>query len=320
MCTAFFAVNPRPGLRLLLLFNRDEFFDRATAPAGWWEDAPGVCGGRDLKGGGTWAGVTRSGRFALLTNFRERCPNSVAGAPSRGELPTRFLRGTDDPLSYLNSVDASAHNGFNLVVGDVASGVVAYLTNRGPGQRGKPILLGPGVHGMSNGTLGGAPWAKVDRGVAEIEALLKDGAFDGGEVPWGPLFGRVMGDTARARADRLPATGVPPAVEAALSPTFVTACDLFGDGCVYGTRSQTGVAVFEGGDAALVERSARTRDPNADPATWTTVEHEFDMELGGEGGGDLVVAEGGACAAPTALAPPLPPCGTAPSPPRAARG
>lgn len=44
---------------------------RPTKEAHFWDDAPEILAGRDLKGGGTWLGITKTGRFALLTNFRE---------------------------------------------------------------------------------------------------------------------------------------------------------------------------------------------------------------------------------------------------------
>ncbi len=54
-----------------------------------------------------------------------------------------------------------AYNGFNLVVGDLATSEVAYVSNRG-GQA--PTLLQPGVHGISNGQLH-SKWPKVRRGL-----------------------------------------------------------------------------------------------------------------------------------------------------------
>lgn len=66
---------------------------RPTDPAHFWLDNPDILGGRDAMRGGTWMGVTRTGRWAFLTNFREvRRPNapterSVCDVPSL-PLPT----------------------------------------------------------------------------------------------------------------------------------------------------------------------------------------------------------------------------------------
>jgi uncharacterized protein with NRDE domain len=44
MCIIFACVGTVPGLKLLLLVNRDEFLARPTLPTHWWE------GGRVLGG------------------------------------------------------------------------------------------------------------------------------------------------------------------------------------------------------------------------------------------------------------------------------
>jgi uncharacterized protein with NRDE domain len=366
MCTAFFVLGEEgaadagdgaastsaspPSLALLVLFNRDEFLDRETAAAHFWTpDHPHVLAGRDLRRGGTWVGVTTAGRFALLTNFRE--PNfsgAGPGAPSRGVLPTDFLTGGQSPLAYLEGLVragcAAAHNGFNLVVGQLggvgggrAAAQAAYLTNRGPPGapgHGAPTLLGPGVYGLSNGPLGrcedgrAAPpqtgWAKVDAGVAALRRLMAAGALTTpaaaptpAALPWPLLFGAsLMGCDTRAPPHALPRTGIPPSIEAALSSTFIPAtANLFGHGkgVVYGTRSQTGVAVYGNGRAVLVERSAAVvgdcaqrpspppTSPSPVPVAWTEVVHEFVVQewKGGrsEGGAAQVVVDAaGGCA------------------------
>ena len=91
MCLILVALNPMPGCKLLLAANRDEYYDRPTAPAGFWKEAPYLLAGKDLHAGGTWLGVTKTGRVAGITNYRD--PSAVKKhAPSRGELVTRFLR------------------------------------------------------------------------------------------------------------------------------------------------------------------------------------------------------------------------------------
>ena len=63
-----------PDYPLILLSNRDEFLSRPTAAAEWWEeDGKSVLSGRDLRHAshGTWLGLTKEGRIACLTNFRE---------------------------------------------------------------------------------------------------------------------------------------------------------------------------------------------------------------------------------------------------------
>ena len=63
MCLVLFAWQAHPRFPLVLAANRDEFHQRPSAPADFWPDSPGLLAGRDLQAGGTWMGVTRSGRF-----------------------------------------------------------------------------------------------------------------------------------------------------------------------------------------------------------------------------------------------------------------
>src|SRR3954466_13412832 len=118
MCLIVFAWKVIPGMPLLAAANRDEFYERPAAPAGWWSDHPDVYAGRDLQGGGTWIGVTRDGRFAAITNIRE--PSLFReDAPSRGALVADYLAGDADAEAYLAALSARAHeyNGFNLLIG-----------------------------------------------------------------------------------------------------------------------------------------------------------------------------------------------------------
>jgi uncharacterized protein with NRDE domain len=83
-----------PRYRLILAANRDEFHARPAAPLGqMWQDED-ILAGRDLAAGGTWLGVNRQRRFAVVTNFRE-WPASQAAGPSRGRLIPDYLRAQD---------------------------------------------------------------------------------------------------------------------------------------------------------------------------------------------------------------------------------
>jgi len=66
-----FAWKAHPDYPLVFAGNRDELHARPALAAGFWDDAPQVLGGRDLTAGGTWLGVTVTGRFAVVTNYRE---------------------------------------------------------------------------------------------------------------------------------------------------------------------------------------------------------------------------------------------------------
>lgn len=166
MCLIVLALGQHPELPLIIAANRDEFHVRPTQAAGWWADRPDILGGRDLQAGGSWLAVHRSGRFAMVTNFRDAAPPTPR-ALSRGRLITDFLDGDVSPQAYLDGIDEDAYAGFNLIVGDGDN--VAYLSNREPGRRD----LAPGIYGLSNALLDG-PWHKVERSKKGLGELLRN--------------------------------------------------------------------------------------------------------------------------------------------------
>lgn len=91
---------------------------------------------------GTWMGVSRSGRFAAVTNYRGGTEPSAQH--SRGELVTRFLTGTLSAAQYVESIEKAHYSGFNLLVCDREA--LWWLSNRD----GTPRKLEPGWHGLGN--------------------------------------------------------------------------------------------------------------------------------------------------------------------------
>ena len=239
MCLIFAAWRRHPDYRLVVAANRDEFYTRPTAAAGFWDDAPNVAAGRDLEAGGTWLGVTREGRFAALTNHRGPSARA-AGAPSRGHLVADFLRGRQAPRAYVDALAARAgdYQGFNLLVGDERA--LHWLSNRDAAPR----ALEPGVYGISNALLD-TPWPKVTRGKAAFARLLARRPLD-----VEALFD-LLADRAPAADTDLPDTGIGLPRERALSPMFITTED-------YGTRSSTVVLIDHDGGITLQERTHPT--------------------------------------------------------------
>jgi uncharacterized protein with NRDE domain len=90
MCLILFSLNAHPNFPFILAANRDEFYERPATTAHFWKDAPLLLAGRDEQGGGTWCGITRNGRFAALTNYRD-VRTLKQNAPTRGHLLTNFL-------------------------------------------------------------------------------------------------------------------------------------------------------------------------------------------------------------------------------------
>lgn len=237
MCLILFLYRRHPRYPLVLAANRDEFYARPTRPLAFWPDAPQVLAGRDLAGGGTWLGVTRTGRLAAVTNYRN--PSQMrAEAPSRGELVSGFLGDTAPPASCLAQLErrAARYNGFNLLAGD-ADGLY-YCSNRG-----RPVeRLTPGCFGLSNHLLD-TPWPKVARGKEGLGDLLATDAPIDPEA----LFA-LLADTRIPADAHLPDTGVGLAWERRLGPLFITSE-------TYGTRSSSLLLIAKTGKLSFFERS-----------------------------------------------------------------
>lgn len=139
MCLILVAWQVHPRYALVVAANRDEFHGRPAARADFWQDRPEVLGGRDLQARGTWMAVSRSGRFAAVTNYRGG--TEAAAAESRGALVTRYLAGVE--VAELAERKA-AYSGFNLLASD--GDELWWLSNRD----GAPRRLGPGCYGLGN--------------------------------------------------------------------------------------------------------------------------------------------------------------------------
>ncbi|MEZ5506646.1 MAG: NRDE family protein [Gammaproteobacteria bacterium] len=162
MCLILIALQQHSRYPLVIAANRDEYFRRPAAPADFWADTPQLLAGRDLQAGGTWLGITRSGRFAAVTNVREP-GRQRSDARSRGDLTTGFLTDTRDPQDYLAQLGAEAdtYNGFNLICGTPNSLVPLFHT--APRRRSCPAAGGPAISGVSNHLLD-TPWPKLVSG------------------------------------------------------------------------------------------------------------------------------------------------------------
>lgn len=255
MCIAFVRLQPESRLRLFIAFNRDEFFDRPTESVHCWVEPPaGILGGRDTVNAGTWLGITRSGRFAFVTNFREEHFDSVKDAKSRGALPTAFLVGHETPLEYANSLNLEDYNGFNLTVGDLCKGTLAQVSNRASQPSVRHLHPGDRLYGLSNGPLH-SNWPKVAKGANAIAALLEscDASSDG--LPLHAIL-EALRDTSRPPPIDIPRTGVAAEVDETFSSVFLP--PLLYDGAAYGTRSQTVIAVWSSGTVEVDEWSLET--------------------------------------------------------------
>lgn len=231
MCLIALAWEATRAVRLAVSANRDEFFARRTAQAAWWADAPSLLAGRDLVAGGAWLGVTRTGRFAALTNFRDLSAPKKDDPPSRGTLVADFLRGEEPAWDFLARIrdGAKSYEGFNVLVSD---GEELWSFSN---VEGTPVALTPGVWGLSNHLLE-TPWPKVATARARLAAALGE-AVDAADLEERLLA--LLTNRATAPDGALPQTGLPLDWERALSAAFVVLPD-------YGTRASTSLVVTNG--------------------------------------------------------------------------
>ncbi|KAI9348252.1 NRDE protein-domain-containing protein [Zopfochytrium polystomum] len=322
---------PTAQTHSIILSNRDEFLDRPAAPLHAWPDAPHILAGRDLgaaapspspsssssssasakhpTAGGTWLGVTTTGRFALLTNFREPpAPPTTTPQPTRGRLVAEFLAPTTDgdvngaptPAEYAARVlrDSKTFQGFNLVLGDISrgGGEAAVACSNRAAAGGAPVTVERGrVFAVSNGPMdvpaGDAEeWRKVRVGRDAVTSLVEKWTADAAALddddddttPWparaAPLAAALglLRDVDRGRDD---ADGDP-------DPRSAVCVRLFRlpDGRAYATRTQTVVFVDWEGRGRVVETERVWRDEEEGGGGGEDGWVEW---RGGESGGEL---------------------------------
>ena len=237
MCLVTFAYDCHPNYRLIVAANRDEYYERPTEAAHFWTSCPSVLAGRDLEMLGTWMGITSTGRFAALTNYRDPAPQ-IMNAKSRGFLVSNFLCNTESPKEYMLEVvnNRTLYNGFNLLVGDSKS--LLYFNKLSSSAE----VLKPGIYGLSNHFLN-TPWPKVQKSKEALMNYLEEQSFF---KPEG-LF-EMLADIEQAQDCNLPETGLSQGRERLLSAIFIPGTD-------YGTRSSTVILIDRNNHVIFTERS-----------------------------------------------------------------
>lgn len=243
MCLITFHLQQHPTYTFIMAANRDEFYDRPTEPAHFWPEHPELLAGKDLHAGGTWLGVTKSGRIAALTNYRD--PLSVQqDLISRGEIVKEFLTTETSAVEFISKLEQqkTCYNGFNLLAGTFSD--LHYYSNMT--TSGHPIQ--EGTHALSNKFLN-TPWPKVE----QARELLSDYVASTEQVSHDVLFD-MMQRTDQAAPHLLPDTGVGPDLERKLSSMFI-------DMPNYGTRCTTVITVTHSGVVEFHERTYHERQP-----------------------------------------------------------
>lgn len=232
MCLIVFAWNKHPNYKLIVAANRDEFHLRPANEAEWWPDIPDILAGRDLQAGGSWFAVTRGGRFATVTNYREQ--SFTRGTyKSRGALVTDFILGGQSPAGFASGIDGDDYAGFSLLTADGHS--MAYVSNRGDMLANIP----PGIYGLSNASLD-TPWAKLERCKERLAALIQND--DIGEASLLDLLSDRETAAEDVNSEHLPEDQA----RAITAPFIVTP--------TYGTRCSTLLLAGSDGTTEFVER------------------------------------------------------------------
>ncbi len=236
MCLIALAWKAHPKHPLVLVANRDEFHARAAAPLAWWDDTPDVLAGRDLQEGGSWLGISRSGRIAAVTNVRG--PEAAIRKPlSRGRLVADFLKRSESAEAFAASLEgeAAAFGGFNLLLFDGRE--VRYVSNL-PEFQSRTVEAG--VHALSNAQFD-TPWPKALMAKKAMETYAT------AETPDEKALLGAMASPAQAEVSQLPSTGVSLDMERLLSSAFISTPS-------YGTRCTSLVRLDRSGEAVFFER------------------------------------------------------------------
>ena len=283
MCLIAFALGASTRWPLVIAANRDEYWARPTAPLARWQtvSGPPVISGRDLQAGGTWMGMSPTGRVAFLTNVREAGPPSPTWQ-SRGSLVARWLTGGVDAIGNAEALRkmlqeealaGAAFGGFNLVVGDTATGLWHWLSNRLDGLPVPPAAwpfcrLSPGVYGLSNAALD-TPWPKT---VALSSCLKTTIARSRSNEELTESLWAALDSRTRCASLPLQAAGLSPAAASALSSVYVDFPEHY-----YGTRSSTLVVATAQGNAKWAVTMQERSQPcgHHQPIVHTAIAAEF---------------------------------------------
>ncbi|XP_070573124.1 transport and Golgi organization 2 homolog isoform X2 [Ptychodera flava] len=283
MCLLFFKFDPNPppdGFRLILVSNRDEYLDRPTKPADWWPNNQNILSGVDLqqgKEGGTWLGITKSGRLATLLNILE--PEVDPNAKGRGALISNFLKGNEECLPYLQEIskEGELYNAFNLLVFDLSrqnsQQAIGYYSNK---TGLEPQLVTPGTHGFCNATIS-KPWKKCVVGQEKFGSVV-NGATTGEKEKLMDALIEMMSDTTPypdQSIHRQCAGTLSPKLQQERSAICVRSLDEN-----YGSRTHTIILIDATDEVTYLEKTLEEPIPTDEKdLKWITNRYSFNLEM-----------------------------------------
>jgi uncharacterized protein with NRDE domain len=146
---------------MIVVANRDEYYDRPTQGPHQLAHTPAIWGGQDTRAGGTWLGVNAHGVVIGLTNRRLReDQENDPQRRSRGLLCLEALhcRTATEAADLLLSEPPERYNPFNLLMMDHCNLLWAAYEGTASMHR-----LEPGLHILANGNINDFETVRIRR-------------------------------------------------------------------------------------------------------------------------------------------------------------
>ena len=175
----------------MIAANRDEFLERPAGDPTTLLENPHVVGGKDLKAGGTWLGISEHGIVAGLLNRRAE-NGANPDARSRGLLCLDALRRRTaaEAAEFASRERGSDYNPFNLLMVSRTEAFVAY--NRGASI--EVVEIQPGLHLLSNLDLNDFECPKISASYGKFAELGSREDFQLDPIAQRAALGALLAD------------------------------------------------------------------------------------------------------------------------------
>jgi uncharacterized protein with NRDE domain len=191
MCTLAIYFEATRDCPVVIAANRDEFLDRPAGDPTTLLDSPHVIGGKDLRAGGTWLGISENGIVAGLLNRRAE-DGGNPDARSRGLLCLDALRRrtAHEAAEFAARERGSDYNPFNLLMVSRTEGFVAY--NRGASI--EVVELKPGLHLLTNLDIDDFECPKISASYGKFAELGQRAEFQCDPIGQRAALGALLAD------------------------------------------------------------------------------------------------------------------------------
>ncbi|XP_039248256.2 transport and Golgi organization 2 homolog [Styela clava] len=278
MCIVFIHCNNDVGAKykLIMAANRDEYMSRPTKSADTHPDFSHIICGIDMESGvegGTWLGVTKSGKFSALTNVLtgSQDPSKLP----RGKLVINYLKEEVDPMDYLNLLQDKQHRQFNMLAGKIDSCGKICLGYYSNWDDKNPRLLTDKTNVVACTTLNG-DWKKIEHGRKTFDKIIENSHAMSPNDLTNCLLESLLSDTTSLYPDEI----VRKQCNGALDDTILEKyCSVMISGLgLYGTRVQTVVLIDENNQLHFTEMALNGSD-GADETAWLKSSYTFTVKV-----------------------------------------